>query len=122
MVKLHEFLNGTPSQHFSCIRQSKAAKSKSNVEKLKVGKQVSTCENVCDGFFESISKLKSLDAQSIEGSPTFSKYCEDFGNILNICATSEIIPATALKDAFRIEDNLRPEVNNYYSINPKYYN
>ena len=89
MVKLHEFLNGTPSQHFSCIRQSKAAKSKSNIEKLKVGEKVYTGKTVCDGFFDSISKLKSLDPQSIDESPTFSKYCEDFENILDICATSE---------------------------------
>ena len=106
-VKLHEFLTGDSSHHFTRIRQSKATKSRSTIKKLTVGDKIYGGETVCDGFFDSISKLKSLDFQSLEESPTFSKYCEDFENILDICSTSEKIPAITFQDAVRILDNLR---------------
>ena len=73
-VKLNNFLNGDISGHFSSIKRFKSSKSHSNIQKLTVGDKVYTGEAVCDGFFDSISSLKKLDLQSLEDSPTFSKY------------------------------------------------
>ena len=121
-VKLHNFLTGNSSPHFANIRRIRSFKSRSSkIQKLTVRNRSYTGAAVCDGFFDSISNLKSINLSSLEDSPTFSAYSEDFRNIMDICAQSERIPSIKFTEAVRILDNLKPDVNDYYSITPKHF-
>ena len=119
--QLHSFLVGNSSQHFANIRRTKTNKAKSSIKKLTVNSKTYTGDAVPDGFYDSISNLKSLDLSMLKKSPGFAERLEDFQNILDICSSSEKIPAIMFHDAIRILDNLKPEVNDYFSITAKHY-
>ena len=123
-TKLYELLSSDPSKFFSRIkRQNKSSNAQSSIKKLKVGDKTFTGESVCDGFYDSISRLKSLDWNTLNKSSTLEQYFEDFRHILDICrsSSSEKIPPVSFSKAVKILDNLRPEVNDYYSITANHY-
>ena len=73
-TKLYELLSSEPSKFFSRMkRQNRSCKAQAGVKKLKVGDKTYTGESVCDGFYDSISKLKRLDWNSLNKSPTLEQ-------------------------------------------------
>ena len=107
-------------QCFNEVRKLKN-KSKQNLPKLKVGTKTYESEEVPDGFFDSISSLKTLDTDALQSSPSYSSFCEEYKNILKICSKNPRVPNISLHETRKILKTLRSSVNDYFSITAAHY-
>ena len=74
-----------------------------------------------DGFYDSISFLKSISQESISSSHTFQSFSEDYANIMEICSHGEELPPISVDKASDILHSVKPHVTDLYSITAKHY-
>ena len=119
-TKTFEILSNNPTHLFKKIkstRRNKAAK----INKLFVGNKTYHEASVPDGFYDSISSLKSRDMEILDQSETFSDYCNDYHNILEICKHGTKIPEISTGEAFDLLHRMKPNVTDFFSITPNHY-
>ena len=114
-------LMSSPKETYSRIRASKRSKA-GKINKLKVGNKVYDGEHVPDGFFDSISKLKSRNIQAIQSSNHFHDFSRIYEHILKLCSEGATIPAVSEKESLELLKKMKPYVCDYYSITPNHYN
>lgn len=117
---LFSILSQNPTKLFQRLKQNKTTSV--SIHELKVGDQTYTGESVPDGFFESLSKLKSVDYSSLEASSsTFQTFSDDFQNIKKICEEGKSIPKISIEKTSKILHKIRPHVNDFFSITALHY-
>ena len=92
-----------------------------NIHKLRVGDKVFEDENVPDGFFHSISTLKSVNERLLPSNDSFISASESYRLIMKICKSGERVPLVSSEKACTILKSLRPSVNDFYSITALHY-
>ena len=117
---LSTILSVNPSAAYKAIKSSKEAAS-SEIKNLKVRDKLYTGEKVPDGFYDSLSSLKSPDMSSLYSSPTFQETLLDYNNILKIAKEGERIPPISPKDSTDLLYSLKAEVNDFYSITASHF-
>ena len=95
-----ELLNTNPNKVFTAIQKERSASSQINV--LRVGSKVYTGDDVCDGFFDSLSKLKSPDMSKITNSEAFSETIRDYNNIIGLAKSGAKLPQITINDTVEI--------------------
>ena len=118
-TRMHQILSSNPSKVFSYLRGLKSTEA--SINKLKVGERTYKEEKVPDGFFDSLSSLKSPDMSVIEATPEFKSTQSDFANILKICTEGRKIPEITSQQSMKILQNLKSEVSDLYSITPNHF-
>ena len=96
--------------HIRSARRSKSAK----IQKLLVDKKTYHGESVKDGFFESISQLKSRGSR--HPSPLLQEFTQDYRNILEICKKGRHIPPISEKDSFELLQKMKADVTDIYGV------
>ena len=76
---------------------------------------------VADGFFDSISSLKTLEASSLLSCSSFESYKEDYRNILKICQNGEKIPLLSITKAEQVLKSIKPSVTDLFSMTGYHY-
>ena len=120
VVRDHKFLDllsKNPSQVFKTIKSHKTKDSKS-IKSLKVGEKIYTEEFVADGFFDSVSSLKSLPPIT---SPSFDRFSEDHRHIIEICKSGRKIPRITYSKAKELLQKIRPSVTDFYSVSAAHF-
>ena len=112
--KLHSILSRDPSSIFKSITRSKRAKA-GKITRLTVKDKIYLGDSVKDGFFDSISNLKTFDAPSNGNS-------EYFENILEICCHGPPIPTISEKESFDLLQKMKAEVSDLYGITANHFN
>ena len=112
---LFSILSSNPSSSYRAIKSSKAS-STVHLPFLKVGSKIYPAEQVHDGFFASISNLKTKDS-----SPSYTSFAQDYQYILKNCHDKKVVPEISLEDSNRILFKMKPHVSDYYSITPIHY-
>ena len=115
--KFNDILSKHPNLVFKNIKSSKS-KQGSKLKSLKVGDKLYTEETVADGFFDSISSLKTLKKIT---STHFESFAEDHKNIIEICKNGRHIPRISLKRAESLLKTIKPAVTDFYSISAAHY-
>ena len=115
---LHSMLSD-PSSLQKQIKSHKRART-AQIKKLTVGNNVYLDNNVADGFFSSITKLKTKDPESFQDIECFNNFCEDYNNILSICKNGMKIPKISEKDSLKLLMKMKADVNDFYSVTPNY--
>ena len=87
-TKLHKILSNDPSLLYKSIRENKKNK-ESRIQKLMVKDKLYLGEQVPDGFYDSLLQLKSVDQLSLDVSPSYLNYSEDYDHIMEICQQGE---------------------------------
>ena len=87
----------------------------------KVGDRVYLGDKVPDGFFDSLSQLKSIDQDKLESSASFQDFKEDYYNILEVCESGQPIPAISEMKAHDLLKRIKPDVRDLYSITANHY-
>ena len=100
------------------LKQSKSQNS-SDLQTLTVANKVYTSPNIPDGFFDSLSTLKTQ--QNEFSSPQSQRLLDDYDNIIEICSQGPSIPPISLKDSTEILLNLKPSVNDFFSITANHF-
>ena len=109
-----------PRPFFKKIRASKSDKT-NQVKKLFVKDKTYLEERVCDGFYDSISSLKTRDIESLKNNHYFTEFQNDYQNILKICQSGLKIPPISEKKAFHLLQRMKPDVYDFYSITPNHF-
>ena len=119
--KIFAITTKDPGPIFRKIKSVRRGKT-SKIKKLKVNDKVYLDEAVCDGFYDSISSLKSKDMDSLENSDSFVEFSADYKNILKISEAGSKIPQISENDAFKLVQKMKPNVNDYFGVTPNHYN
>ena len=76
---------------------------------------------MADGFYDSLSHLKSLDHNTLGSSSSYKDFSEDFESILEICAMGEKIPPITERKSKEILFKIKPSVIDLYSITANHF-
>ena len=109
-----------PLQTYSKIRASRRSKA-GKINKLKVGTKIYQGETVPDGFFDSITALKTRNTSSIMSSKPFLDFSVSYHHIIELCKTGAEIPQISESAAFALLQKMKPTVNDFYSVTPNHY-
>ena len=117
---LHKILSSNPSSLFRTIRSEKM-KSKAATNILQVNDKLYEDEKVPDGFFDTLSQLKTTDPDFLSQSESYIRFCEDHKHIIKICEDRHDIPAISLKKSSEILKRIKPTVIDFFSISAQHY-
>ena len=104
-----------PSNVHKTIRKEKAATS-GDISNLKVGHKTFTGNNICDGFFESLSGLKEPDMSIVTDTPSYMDTIRDYKHVMELAKSGAAIPAIELYESVELLYSVRQEVNDLFSI------
>ena len=116
-----ELLFSNPIAVQKKIRASKRCKA-GKIQKLSVGNKTYIGDSVQDGFFDSISKLKTRDESSLNLSEHFADFSSDYLHILELCKAGQKIPSITETQSFKLLQKLKPNVNDFFGVTPNHYN
>ena len=114
---LLDLLSKQPRDIFKAFKRNKTDDS-SKLKALKVGNRTYTEQNISDGFFDSISQLKTLQAVTAS---SFDRFSEDHRHITEICKSGRKIPKLSLSKAEELLRKIRPGVSDFFSITAAHY-
>ena len=114
-------LSKGPSFVYKSIKASKRSRVR-KIQKLTVGKKTYLGETVKDGFFDSISGLKTRDANHLDSCATFQEFSQDFQNILEVCRHGAPIPSISEKKCLELLQKMKPDVTDIYGVTVNHYN
>ena len=117
---VHSVLSSNPGALYRSLKTSKNSQS-SRIHSLSVGDKVYTGDSVPDGFFDSLSSLKSPDMSNIHSSPSFQAVSSDYATIRKICSSGIKIPPISSREATEVLYSLKPDVNDLHSITPRHF-
>ena len=115
MVSLFSAPNAS-STLFKKIKSMRSSSAKP-ISFLRVGADVFHGEDVQNGFFTSISKLKTRDLSNSSRNDV-SQYAMDYKYILDICQDKNDLPHISLNSSTRILREIKRSVNDIFSITP----
>ena len=118
--KFHSILSSCPSAAFTAIRSSKSSNSV-QIPFLKVDHKRYVGDRVVDGFYDSISKLKTLDHNKLANSPHHDSLMEDYTNIKYLCQNKFDLPSISIEDSSSILKRIKPGVIDFFSITARHF-
>ena len=119
-IKLNNILLNNPAAIHKVIKDSRNPSS-NKIHTLHVGDSAYVGNAVPDGFFASLSNLKSPDLSSIHSSQHYQSTLSDFHHILKICRSGNPIPDISPKTSTEILLSLKADVNDFYSITANHF-
>ena len=112
---LFSICTNDPFPVFKSIKSSKRCTA-GKINKLLVGDKTYSGDAVQDGFYDSISQLKSRDFVSLSSDPKFQEFSSDYLNILEICKHGSPIPPISEPDSFNLMKKMKGSVNDVYGV------
>ena len=114
-ANLYSIFSSNPSKLFNSIKRSKRSES-SKIRMLTVGNKLYFDDSVKDGFFDSISSLKSVDQQALNDSEYFQKFSSEYSAILEICNDGPAIPTLTEKQSFDLLQRMKPNICDFNGL------
>ena len=111
-AELLGLLSKEPREIFKSFKKTKASQSR-KIQSLQVGKKVYAEDSIADGFFDSISDLKTIKDIT---ATSFNRFAEDHRHIIEICKSGIKIPELSLTRAWDLLRKIRPGVSDFFSI------
>ena len=118
--KLDSILSNDPKSLYSYLRRKKKAKI-SKIQSLKVGNKVYQGDNVGDGFYDSMTALKTCDLESLCSDPNLAHHFSNYKHILKICEEKKDIPEISFDQAGKLLKRMKPHVTDIDGISPLHY-
>lgn len=106
------------SQSFYHSVKSMKSSSTKEIDFLSVGDKTYHGRKIPDGFYDSLSQLKSPDMSSIHFSPSYQSALSDYENILKIASEGLKIPQISPSKAIEILFGMHANVCDLFSITP----
>ena len=118
---LFSICSSNPSLIFKSIKSSKRSTA-GKIQKLNVGHKVYLGESVQDGFYDSISPLKSRYNGSLKSDIKFNEFSADYLNILEVCKHGSPIPPISETESFKLIQKMKKDVTDIYGVTVNHYN
>ena len=74
-----------------------------------------------DGFYDSLSHLKTIDRSTIHASQSYNNFLDEYEHIMEICNNGDKIPTISAAKSSEILHKIKPHVNDLYSITASHY-
>ena len=114
-------LLANPSQTFRRIRAYKR-NNLGKINLLNVGDKQYVGEQVADGFYDSISQLKTRDHGKLARSSHFKNSTSEFSSILDLCKSGKPLPQISRAKSLHILQRMSPDVTDFFGLTPNHYN
>ena len=95
-AKLDQILNDNPSSAFAFINSCRKSAPVA-LEKLTVGKKVYTGRAVADGFYDSMSSIKSCSLNDLMSDPVIEEQLSTYRHISKLCQDKHTIPPISIE-------------------------
>ena len=118
--QLFSILTRNPTALFSYIKSTRNSTS-TVIQKLTVGDKVYTGDRVHDGFYDSMTSLKTCDMNQLREDSNLSDKFSNYDHILKLCSNEESIPPITRKKAADLLLRIKKKVKDYYSITAEHY-
>ena len=118
--QLHTILSNNPASLYSFLKSSRKICS-STIQKLTVEDKTYTGEMVPDGFYESMTSLKTCDIDKLESDPALSDHFSNYRHIKTLCQGQDQIPELTREKAVKLLSRMKKNVKDYYSITAQHY-
>ena len=118
--KLLTILSDDPSSLYTFIRSSKGS-SQTKIEKLSVKNKVYFGDRVPDGFYDTMTSLKSCDPTELLSNPPVAEQLSNYDHISKLCEESRPLPLISQKVAASLLSRLKKNVKDFYSVTALHY-
>ena len=118
--KLDTILSKDPRNIFSYLRSIRKTKTKS-IQSLTVGSKSYTGDRVGDGFYDSMTSLKSCNIESLKNDKDLSHHFSNYRHIMKICQAKQNIPPISVHAASKLLARMKTHVTDIYGITPLHY-
>ena len=119
--KLFSILSSNAKAAFSVIKSAKTGNAGIQIPYVMVGDKKYDGNRILDGFYDSISNLKTLDLQKLEESPHHTNLMEDYRYIKYICSHKTDLPPISLQRSSDILCKIKPAVSDFFSISARHF-
>ena len=117
---LFSILGENPSCIYGYIKSSRA-KGITSIDKLTVGDKVYIGDKVPDGFYDSMTALKSCDTSKLLENPAIEQQFSNYDHIRKLCQDKDPIPPISFAKAQNILSRIKKNVKDIYSITALHY-
>ena len=83
---------------------------------LTVGSKVYRGSAVADGFFDSMSSIKTCSIEELQEDPRIAEQLSNHEHILKLCKDKRTIPPININDSTDLINKMKKNVNDIYSI------
>ena len=118
--QLYKILSENPFSLYRSIKSWRRSNSTA-IQKLTVGDKVFIGDAVSDGFYESMTSLKTCDIKNLRSDPSLSRHFSNYDHILQLCQDQHKIPAMSRQKAGQLLGRIKKNVSDYYSITAQHY-
>ena len=118
--RLHSILTDSPASLYSYLRSSKA-KNMTCIEKLSVGDKIYLGDKVPDGFYDSMTSLKSCDYEELLQNPVIAEQFSNYEHVLKLCKNKMPVPPISRHTAENLLSRIKKNVADYNSITASHY-
>ena len=118
--RLDTILTDNPSALYSYLKSTRKTKA-SKIEKLTVGDKTYEGNKVADGFFDSMSALKTCDLEALKNDSHLSEKFSNYEHILKLCQDNHNIPLITVEMASDILSRLKANVMDFFGITARHY-
>ena len=119
-TRLDTILSKDPKQIYSYLRSARKTKNTS-IQSLTVGKKLYEGTKVADGFYDSMTGLKSCDMKALQDNPSLAHHFSNYKHIMRICQAKQNIPEVSLLSAKKLLTRMKTHVTDIYGITPLHY-
>ena len=117
---LDSILTKNPKTIYSYLRSIRKTNT-SSIQTLSVGERVYEDGAVADGFYDSMTALKTCDMSLLSTDPDLSEHFTNYEHILKICEADQNIPEISVKSAEKLLRRMKTHVIDIYSVTSLHY-
>ena len=118
--KLEQILDVNPSSVFSFINSCRKS-TPVMLEKLTVGNKVYSGSSVPDGFYDSMSSIKTCSIEDLQGDPIIEDHLNTYQHITKLCEGKHTIPPITMEKSTYILKNIKKNVRDIFNITAMHY-
>ena len=118
--RLAEILSKTPSKFYRYLN-NKRKQGHSRIEKLTVNEKVYLGDAVGDGFYESMSSLKTCDFNELMKDKNLGDYLIIYEHIMKLCENDKKLPSISLEDSLKLLLKVKKNVKDHFGITALHY-
>ena len=118
--KLFKILDKDPRKAFNFIKSSRST-SPQQIESLSVGDKVYCGARVPDGFYDSMSSIKTCQYDRNNVDPQFAEHLANHDHILALCENKRNIPEIDIASSTSLLKRMKKSVNDIFSVSSLHY-
>ena len=119
-MKLDQIMGDNPDSAYSFISYCRRT-AQVSLDKLTVGDKVYDGADVPDGFYDSMSSIKSCNIDSLKSDPVLAEQLSNYEHISKLCQNKQTIPPISMDQSAAILKKVKQNVRDIFNITALHY-